>query len=102
MVEEDMKPTDFKNIKKRDLLFSALIIFLTAFFLLVPSRMVSKGTSPGMSALNAILLIGKCTEVVYEKYEPEAVATLFESLSLDLDNDGINFWKRYILERYAK
>lgn len=97
-----MKQFDLKNVKKKDLIFSVFIILATAFLLLLPSRLASKGTSPGMSALNAILLVGKCTEIVYEKNEPEVIATLFDSLNLDLDLEGAVFWKNFIEARQNK
>ena len=97
-----MNSFDFKKIKKRDIIFSAIIILLTAFMLLIPSRIGGKGTSPGMSALNAIILTGKLTEITYEKHEPEVITSLFEALSLDRDIEGCSFWNNFIKIRYGK
>ena len=93
---------NMKKINRRDLLFAAAIVFLTAFLLLIPSRMTDKGTSPGESALNAVILISKCTDEIYEKFDEIAITVICKSLTLDKDFSGIAFWEEYVLRRYGK
>ena len=93
---------NMKKLNRRDLLFAAAIVFLTAFMLLIPSKMTDKGTSPGMSALNAVVLVSKCTDETYERFDENAVTVLFRSLTLDKDFSGLAFWKDYISRRYGK
>ena len=93
---------DFKKISRRDAVFATVIILLTAFLLAVPSKLADKGSSPGMSALNAVQLVSNCTDVVYEKYDERVVDVLYKSLILDKDFAGLNFWKSFISMRYGK
>lgn len=93
---------NMKKLDRCDIFFAVTIIVLTAFLLLVPSKMTDKGTTPGMSALNAVLLVSNCTDVTYEKYDDNAVTVLFKSLSLDKDFSGLEFWKSFIAMRYGK
>jgi hypothetical protein len=97
-----MKQFDFKNINKRDVLFACAIILLTAFLLFIPSRIGGKGTSPAMSALNAIQLVSNYTDITYEQYEPRIIIVLVKSLLRDLDNGGVAFWEKYVAERYGR
>lgn len=97
-----MKQFDFKNINKRDVLFACAIILLTAFLLFIPSRIGGKGTSPGMSALNAIQLVSNCTDVTYERCDSRIIEVLIKSLALDIDNGGIAFWKKFVAERNSR
>ena len=87
---------------KRDIVFAAVIILLTAVVMLLPSKLGSKGTSPGYTALNAILLSSNCTDIIYEKYEQQAVDVLLRMLDSDLDFSGLGLWKKFIVERYGK
>ena len=93
---------NLKKLNKREILFAVIIILFTASLLLFPSRLASKGTSPGMSALNAVLLVSNCSDVTYEKFDDNAVAVLYKSLTLDKDFAGLEFWKRFISMRYGK
>lgn len=91
-----------KKLNKHDIVFAAVIFLLTALLMLLPSKLDTKGTTPGYSALNAIMLTSKCTDITYEKYEPQAVAVLFQALNNDLDDAGLMFWYAFVRERYDK
>ena len=94
------------NLKKkpetRDIAFAAVVILLTALFMLLPSRVGGKGTSPGQSALNAILLSSQCSDILYDKFESTAKYALFGTLVCDLDFAGEKFWSAFIREKYGK
>ena len=91
-----------KKLNKHDIVFAAVIFLLTALLMLLPSKLGTKGTSPGYSALNAILLTSNCTDITYEKYEPQAVAVLFQALNNDLDDAGLKLWHTFVRERFIK
>lgn len=93
---------NIKKISRRDVFFAAAIIVFTAFLLLIPSKLADKGTSPGMSALNAVILVSNCTDVTYEKFDENAVSVIYKSLALDKDFGGLEFWKSFISARYGK
>lgn len=94
---------DFKEkLNKRDIIFAAAVVLLTAFLMLLPSKLGSRGTSPGYTALNAILLTNNCTDITYEKYEPRVIAVLLQALDKDLDYSGLKLWSTFIRERYGK
>ena len=79
-----------------------MVILLTAVLMMLPSKLGSKGTSPGFTALNAILLTSNCTDITYEKYEPQAVDVLLKTLDCDLDFSGLALWKSFIQGKYGK
>ena len=91
-----------KKLNKHDIVCAAVIFLLTALLMLLPSKLGTKGTSPGYSALNAILLTSNCTDITYEKYEPQAVAVLFQALNNDLDDAGLKLWHTFVRERFIK
>ena len=94
--------TVFRKVTPRDVCFVSAVALITALCMILPSKLGTKGTSPGYTALNAILLTSNCTDITYEKYEPQAVEVLRKSLDNDLDYSGLMFWNAFIRERYGK
>ncbi len=94
--------TVFRKLSPQDVCFVLAVILITALCMILPSKLGTKGTSPGYTALNAILLNGQCTEIIYGKYEPQAVEVLRKSFDNDLDYSGMIFWNNFIRKRYEK
>ena len=92
---------NFKKINKKDVVFTAVVILLIAAFLLLPSAAGKQGTSPGQSAMNAIVAISKCTDEIYGNYNEHAEMVVMKSLQLDKDFSGIKFWRDFIHRKYG-
>lgn len=92
---------NFKKINKKDVVFTAVVILLIAAFLLLPSAAGKQGTSPGQSAMNAIIVVSKCTDEIYEKYNADVALGIINSLRLDKDFSGIKFWTDFIHRKYG-
>ena len=95
---------DFKKIRRQDIVFSAVIILITASLLLLPSRLGGKGSSPGQSAFNALLLISQCTDEVYKKSDKAEMsfAIVIKYLLLERDFSGADFWQEHVAREYKK
>lgn len=92
----------FRKPCRRDVVISLSIIMVTAFLLILPSRIGGRGTSPGGSAFNAIILVSNWSDILYEQYNERVVNNVRLALERDFDINGLNAWNSYILWRYGR
>ena len=91
-----------KNQKKKDIFIAFVFTAVLAGFLILPSSLGSRGTTPGMSALNHILNNSIATEALTENISDEITFTVISALKLERDFKGVDIWMRYISERAEK